>query len=123
MGEVWLAEQRQLVRRRVAIKLIKAGMDTREVVARFESERQALALIRRVLGPEHPDTLKTTSNLAWTLEQEGRYSKAEKLQRETLDILASYPRDGSPGYTGDTQQFSRYLDAAAQLRGSGEALS
>src|ERR1035438_1881449 len=38
MGEVWLAEQKQPVRRRVAIKLIKAGMDTREVVARFESE-------------------------------------------------------------------------------------
>ena len=45
MGEVWLAEQKQPVRRRVAIKLIKAGMDTREVVARFEYERQALALM------------------------------------------------------------------------------
>jgi non-specific serine/threonine protein kinase/serine/threonine-protein kinase len=45
MGEVWLAEQKQPVSRRVAIKLIKAGMDTREVVARFESERQALALM------------------------------------------------------------------------------
>jgi non-specific serine/threonine protein kinase/serine/threonine-protein kinase len=45
MGEVWLAEQREPVRRRVAIKLIKAGMDTQEVVARFESERQALALM------------------------------------------------------------------------------
>ena len=43
MGEVWLAEQKQPVRRRVAVKLIKAGMDTREVVTRFESERQALA--------------------------------------------------------------------------------
>ena len=45
MGEVWLADQKRPVRRRVAIKLIKAGMDTREVVARFESERQALALM------------------------------------------------------------------------------
>jgi serine/threonine protein kinase len=45
MGEVWLAEQKKPVRRRVAIKLIKAGMDTREVMARFESERQALALM------------------------------------------------------------------------------
>src|SRR6266853_2086760 len=45
MGEVWLAEQSKPVRRRVALKLIKAGMDTREVVARFESERQALALM------------------------------------------------------------------------------
>ncbi len=45
MGEVWLAEQREPVRRRVAIKVIKAGMDTKQVVARFESERQALALM------------------------------------------------------------------------------
>ena len=52
MGQVWLAEQKQPVRRRVAIKLIKAGMDTREVVARFESERQALALM------DHPGIAK-----------------------------------------------------------------
>ncbi len=45
MGEVWLAEQFEPVRRRVAIKVIKAGMDTKQVVARFESERQALALM------------------------------------------------------------------------------
>jgi serine/threonine protein kinase len=52
MGEVWRAEQRFPVRRRVAVKLIKAGMDTREVVARFESERQALALM------DHPAIAK-----------------------------------------------------------------
>ncbi len=45
MGEVWEAEQERPVRRRVALKVIKCGMDTREVVARFESERQALALM------------------------------------------------------------------------------
>src|SRR5215831_2924353 len=45
MGEVWLADQLEPVRRRVAFKVIKAGMDTKEVVARFESERQALALM------------------------------------------------------------------------------
>jgi serine/threonine protein kinase len=52
MGEVWLAEQMHPVRRRVAIKLIKAGMDTREVVARFETERQALAMM------DHPAIAK-----------------------------------------------------------------
>ena len=52
MGEVWLAEQKEPVRRRVAIKLIKAGMDTSDVVARFESERQALALM------DHPSIAK-----------------------------------------------------------------
>ncbi|MCA8941780.1 MAG: SUMF1/EgtB/PvdO family nonheme iron enzyme [Planctomycetes bacterium] len=45
MGSVFLAEQESPVRRLVAIKLIKLGMDSREVVARFEAERQALALM------------------------------------------------------------------------------
>src|SRR5687767_15042829 len=45
MGEVWLAEQIQPIHRQVALKVIKAGMDTRQVVARFEAERQALALM------------------------------------------------------------------------------
>src|SRR4029077_5906904 len=52
MGEVWQAEQKEPVRRRVALKLVKAGMNTREVIARFESERQALALM------EHPAIAK-----------------------------------------------------------------
>ena len=45
MGEVWLAEQTEPIHRQVALKLIKAGLDTRQVVARFEAERQALALM------------------------------------------------------------------------------
>jgi serine/threonine protein kinase/tetratricopeptide (TPR) repeat protein len=45
MGEVWLAEQDKPIRRRVALKLIRGGFGSREVVARFESERQALALM------------------------------------------------------------------------------
>ncbi|MCX6874571.1 MAG: serine/threonine-protein kinase, partial [Verrucomicrobia bacterium] len=48
-GVVWMAEQEEPVRRRVALKIIKLGMDTREVVARFEAERQALAMM------EHPN--------------------------------------------------------------------
>jgi non-specific serine/threonine protein kinase/serine/threonine-protein kinase len=45
MGEVWAAEQERPMRRKVALKVIKAGMDSRQVIARFESERQALALM------------------------------------------------------------------------------
>jgi hypothetical protein len=45
MGQIWLAEQKQPVRRRVALKLIKTGHDSQEIVRRFESERQALALM------------------------------------------------------------------------------
>ena len=49
MGAVWMAEQQEPVRRRVALKIIKAGMDSAPVVARFEAERQALALM------DHPN--------------------------------------------------------------------
>jgi eukaryotic-like serine/threonine-protein kinase len=52
MGEVWLAEQIHPVHRRVAIKIIRAGMDTARVVARFEAERQALAMM------DHPAIAK-----------------------------------------------------------------
>lgn len=48
-GVVFMAEQQEPVRRRVALKVIKPGMDSKEVVARFESERQALALM------DHPN--------------------------------------------------------------------
>jgi len=49
MGVVYMAEQEEPVRRRVALKIIKLGMDTKQVVARFEAERQALALM------DHPN--------------------------------------------------------------------
>src|SRR5262249_11102924 len=49
MGTVYLAEQTEPVRRKVALKLVKVGMDLRQVLARFEAERQALALM------DHPN--------------------------------------------------------------------
>src|SRR5262245_66150152 len=49
MGEVWLAQQAEPVKRLVAVKFIKAGMDSKQVLARFEAERQALALM------DHPN--------------------------------------------------------------------
>jgi serine/threonine protein kinase len=48
MGTVYMAEQERPVRRRVALKVIKAGMDSRQVIARFEAERQALAMMDHV---------------------------------------------------------------------------
>jgi WD40 repeat protein/serine/threonine protein kinase len=61
MGVVYMAEQQEPVRRRVALKVIKLGMDTKSVIARFEAERQALALmdhpnIARVLDGGATDT-------------------------------------------------------------------
>jgi serine/threonine protein kinase/WD40 repeat protein len=52
MGVVYMAEQKEPVKRRVALKIIKPGMDTRQVIARFEAERQALAMM------DHPSIAK-----------------------------------------------------------------
>src|SRR5437868_10853707 len=51
-GTVFMAEQQRPVRRKVVLKIIKLGMDTREVIARFEAERQALAMM------DHPNIAK-----------------------------------------------------------------
>src|SRR5437868_5524707 len=51
-GLVFMAQQQQPVRRKVALKILKPGMDTRQVIARFEAERQALALM------DHPNIAK-----------------------------------------------------------------
>ena len=52
MGQVWVADQQEPIKRRVALKLIKPGMDSRGVLARFEAERQALAVM------DHPNIAK-----------------------------------------------------------------
>src|SRR6266446_7902986 len=52
MGVVYMAEQQEPVRRKVALKVIKPGLDSRQVIARFEAERQAVALM------DHPNIAK-----------------------------------------------------------------
>jgi serine/threonine protein kinase len=52
MGVVFMAEQTEPIQRTVALKIIKPGMDTRQVIARFEAERQALAMM------DHPNIAK-----------------------------------------------------------------
>ena len=52
MGIVYMAEQQEPIKRRVALKIIKLGMDTKQVIARFEAERQALAMM------DHPNIAK-----------------------------------------------------------------
>jgi serine/threonine protein kinase len=52
MGTVFMAEQTQPVQRKVALKIIKPGMDSRSIIGRFEQERQALALM------DHPNIAK-----------------------------------------------------------------
>jgi len=87
MGEVWLAEQMQPVRRQVAIKVIKAGMDSAQVVARFEAERQALALM------EHP-TIATVFDGGAT--PQGRpYFAMEYVKGEPITVYCDRHRLGT----------------------------
>jgi tetratricopeptide (TPR) repeat protein len=76
MGEVWLSEQTEPVRRRVALKLLKAELIGREAILRFESERQALALMA---------TLASLHGLAWTYQYQRRFAEAEPIWAQLLD--------------------------------------
>ena len=78
MGEVWLAEQLRPLRRQVALKIIKAGLDTAQVVARFEAERQALALM------DHPAIAKVFE--AGSTEQGRPYFAMEYVRGESLVV-------------------------------------
>jgi serine/threonine protein kinase len=90
MGVVYMAEQLEPVRRTVAIKVIKAGMDTKSVLARFEIERQALALM------DHPNIAKvfdagTTGNVAG-----GAWRVAGKEEDEAFAPSTHHAPAGTP---------------------------
>src|SRR5205807_1899846 len=71
MGVVYVAEQTEPVRRRVALKIIKPGMDTKQVIARFEAERQALAMM------DHPHIAKVLDAGTTGVKDEGGRMKDE----------------------------------------------
>ena len=89
MGTVWMAEQHEPVRRRVAIKLIKPGMDSRQVLARFEAERQALSLM------DHPNIAKVLD--AGTIETGGRRREAGGEERSVDRTTPPMKRPDSAG--------------------------
>jgi serine/threonine protein kinase len=86
MGTVWVAEQTEPVKRRVALKVIKPGMDTRQVLRRFEAERQALALM------DHTHIAK----LFWTITRRREVHEAwPKLsEAERAAVLAIVSKAG-----------------------------
>jgi transcriptional regulator with AAA-type ATPase domain/serine/threonine protein kinase len=86
MGEVWRAEQREPVRREVAIKLIRPGVETPVVVARFEAERQALALM------DHPAIPRVLA--AGSTDQGHPYLAMEYLRGVALDLHCDQARLG-----------------------------
>ena len=86
MGTVYLAEQREPIRRRVALKIIKLGMDTKSVIARFEAERQALAMM------DHPNVARILD--AGTTAEGRPYFVMEHVQGERItDYCDRQPAD------------------------------
>src|SRR5205807_3699318 len=93
MGTVFMAEQTEPVRRKVALKVIKAGMDTRQVIARFEAERQALAMmdhlnIARVLDAGTTGNPKSESRNPKQI-QSTKSQIPNQSERDVSDIGAS----------------------------------
>jgi hypothetical protein len=85
-GEVFLAEQERPVRRRVALKVLKVGMDTRRVIARFEQERQALALM------DHPHIARVLD--AGSTEDGRPYFAMELVRGEPITAFCTRHRLG-----------------------------
>jgi eukaryotic-like serine/threonine-protein kinase len=84
MGTVYRAEQHSPIRRTVAVKIIKLGMDTRQVIARFESERQALAMM------DHPNVAKVLD--AGATDTGRPYFVMEHVQGEPITAFADRHR-------------------------------
>jgi WD40 repeat protein/serine/threonine protein kinase len=92
-GEVWLAQQHEPVRRQVALKIIKPGMDSKQVVARFEAERQALAMM------DHPNIAKILE--AGTTGQE---------EERVTAVSATLPAPGRPYFVMELVRGSRITE-------------
>jgi non-specific serine/threonine protein kinase/serine/threonine-protein kinase len=84
MGEVWLVQQVEPVQRQVAVKVVKAGMDSARVVARFEAERQALALM------DHPTIAKVLD--AGTTPEGRPYFTMEYVRGESITTYCDRQR-------------------------------
>jgi serine/threonine protein kinase len=88
MGVLFMAEQQQPVHRHVALKVIKPGMDTRQVIGRFEAERQALALM------DHPNIAKVLdagTTGAGSMEQGVRKNSYSPLSAPRSPLLPAAP--------------------------------
>ncbi len=91
-GVVYMAEQEEPVRRRVALKVIKLGMDTKQVIARFEAERQALALM------DHPNIAKILdAGITETPTQRVGESASRRTGDSPSRPFADTPSQLSPG--------------------------
>jgi serine/threonine protein kinase len=88
MKLVFVAEQQQPVRRKVALKVIKPGMDSKQVIARFEAERQALALM------DHPNIARVFDGGATPSGRPYFVMELVKQKSERPEIIS--PASGAP---------------------------
>ena len=100
MGVVFMAEQTEPIQRTVALKIIKPGMDTRQVIARFEAERQALAMmdhpnIARVLDAGTTDTGRPY----FVMDLVKGVPITEYCDQQHLPVRAAAGTDGRPSAT------------------------
>ncbi len=105
-GSVYVAEQSEPIRRRVALKIIKLGMDTRAVVARFEAERQALAMM------DHPNIAKildagVVGERSGIRDQRSASGAADSL---TSDLRPLIPGSGRPYFVMELVRGVRITD-------------
>jgi len=105
-GSVFLAEQKTPVERRVALKVIKLGMDTRQVIARFEAERQALALM------EHPNIARVLD--AGATEAGRPYFVMELVRGEPITAYCDRYKLGIPERLGLLSQVCGAVQHAHQ---------
>jgi serine/threonine protein kinase len=116
MGSVWMAQQTRPVRRLVAVKLIKAGMDSRHVIARFEAERQALALmdhpnIARVL--DGGTTAASVEPFGASVEPSGRRDDAATRRADAPTLANAVLVSGRPYFVMELVKgvpITRYCD-------------
>jgi serine/threonine protein kinase/predicted Zn-dependent protease len=84
MGTVFMAEQTQPVQRKVALKILKPGMDSRQVIGRFEAERQALALM------DHPNIAKVIDAGTTNPVASGQWSVASEEKPDAASLATSH---------------------------------
>jgi serine/threonine protein kinase len=91
MGVVFVAEQRDPIRRKVALKIIKPGTDTRQVIAPFEAERQALALM------EHPNIARVLdAGTTGVRDEDGGMRDEQEVRSRSAASLIPHPSEAGP---------------------------
>ena len=114
-GVVFMAEQEEPVRRKVALKIIKPGMDTKEVIARFEAERQALAMM------DHPNIAKVLD--AGATESGRPYFVMELVRGIPITEYLRSEQSDHPGAAGAVRRQSARPSSMPTRRGSSIATS